>query len=142
MCCLKKNSTSASDVTKNNGIIDELVSFLCVEIDYVHNCLKHNLKPQELRPDTKSSITGKLHWTADKINLVELIYALIHANCINNGKVKIKDVIEVFQTLFSVDLGEYYRSYVEVKRRKLERGKFMKILLDAVEENIAKSYRK
>jgi len=74
--------------------------------------------------------------------LVELIYALFFANCINNGNVKIKDIIEAFEEVFSIDLGEYYRAFVEIKRRKLVRGKFIRILLDFVEKNIMDSDRK
>jgi hypothetical protein len=118
-----------------------LISFLSVEIEYVQICLGHNVRSQKKYPKKDSNIK-MLQWTADKINLVELIYALSFANCINNGNVKIKHIMEAFEKVFSIDLGEYYRAYVEVKRRKIIRGKFMRILLGLLEENITESDKK
>lgn len=134
---LKKNNASLYGSDEAARIIDDLISFLGVEIEYVQICLRHNLNQPKKNP-----IIKKLQWTADKINLVELIYALSFAKCINEGNITIKDIMEAFEELFSIDLGEYYRAYVEVKRRKLVRVKFMKHLLNLIDEHILDSDKK
>ena len=122
-------------------IIDDLISFLCVEIEYIQVCLKSSCKIpiQQLK---KNAVAKRFQWTGDKINLVELIYALYFAGCINHGCAKIKDIKEAFEEVFSIDLGEYYRAYVEIKRRKLVQGKFLRSLLNLLEGNIVESDKK
>ena len=137
---LKKNNASA-DTNETDRILDDLNLFLNAEIEYIQACLKYNFIHHRQTP-LKKDASKKLNWTADKINLVELIYALFFSKCINNGNVKIKEIIEIFEDIFSIDLGEYYRTYVEIKRRKIIRGKFMKKLLDSMEEEFKKSDKK
>ena len=66
-----------------------------------------------------------LSWTGSKINLVELIYALTHSNQINNGQTTIKELSEVFGTLFNIDLSNIYKCYSKIKVRKKDPAKFL-----------------
>ncbi|WP_339634532.1 RteC domain-containing protein, partial [uncultured Maribacter sp.] len=50
----------------------------------------------------------KITWTAHKIYLIELIYALHSTDVINNGTVDIKDIAYFVEKTFKVDLGDYY----------------------------------
>ncbi len=34
------------------------------------------------------------------------------------------------ETIFNIDLGEYYRTYTSIKDRKLERAKYLKLLME------------
>lgn len=70
----------------------------------------------------------KLTWTAHKIYLVELIYALHSTDVINNGAVDIKDIAYFVERVFKVDLGDYYRAFLEIRMRKNVRTKFLDIL--------------
>lgn len=130
-----------SDKREIDAIIDDLISFLTVEIEYIQTCLKYKFIHTRQTPLEKN-VSPKINWTADKINLVELIYALFFSKCINNGNIKIKEIIEIFENIFSIDLGEYYRTYIEIKRRKIIRGKFLKKLLDSMEEKFIEADKK
>lgn len=61
---------------------------------------------------------SKYAWTDSKISLVELIYALQASSCINNGSVEIKEIALFIEIIFDIDLGDFYRSYLEIKQRQ------------------------
>ncbi|MGB3342813.1 MAG: RteC domain-containing protein [Aequorivita sp.] len=82
-----------------------------------------------------SSIGGlhkkpKLTWTAHKIYLIELIYALHSTDVINNGTADIKDIAYFVERTFKIDLGDYYRAFLEIRMRKNSRTKFLDTLKD------------
>ena len=70
----------------------------------------------------------KITWTAHKIYLIELIYALHSTDVINNGTVDIKDIAYFVEKTFKVELGDYYRAFLEIRMRKNGRTKFLDIL--------------
>jgi len=74
----------------------------------------------------------KLFWTANKVDLIELIYALQTSGAINSGTADIKDIALTLETILDMDLGDYYRTYLEIRSRKIQRTKF----LDSLKEQI------
>ena len=71
-------------------------------------------------------------WTASKVALVELIYALHCLSCINNGQVHINELIEYFEFMFDIKLFKAYRAFVDIKDRKREKAKFLTELKTAL----------
>jgi RteC protein. len=72
-----------------------------------------------------------LFWTGKKIELVEILYAVYFSGAINNGKVTIKEMAEVFGRLFNIDLSkDIYRYFAEIQQRKKEENqtKFLDFL--------------
>ena len=67
----------------------------------------------------------KLYWTESKTALIELIYALHSQGAIDNGKADIKDIAAVFEHFFGIELGDYYRTFLEIRIRKTGRTKFI-----------------
>lgn len=67
----------------------------------------------------------KLYWTESKTALIELIYALHSQGAIDNGKADIKDIAALFEHYFGVELGDYYRTFLEIRVRKTGRTKFI-----------------
>ena len=68
---------------------------------------------------------SKLKWTSSKVALTELIYALHSSKVINSGSADIKEIAKCFQAMFSIHLGDFYRTYTEIKSRKKSRTKFI-----------------
>lgn len=66
-------------------------------------------------------IKSSLNWTGSKLALVELVYALHYSGMINGGLAGIKDLADMFQTVFNIDLKEYYRAWLVIRQRKKER---------------------
>ena len=78
------------------------------------------------------SFKSNLHWTDNKVSLVELIYALHTLKCFNSGKADLSTIAGFFQTQLDVDLGDIYRRYLEIKGRKYKPTKFLDMLKEAL----------
>lgn len=72
----------------------------------------------------------KLKWTASKVSLIELLYALQSSGSFNNGSVDLKSLATIFENLFNIDLGNYYRVFQEIRIRKQSRTIFLDQLKD------------
>lgn len=69
-------------------------------------------------PLSMNSLSGTATtWTDKKVSLIELIYALHTSRCINNGKTDIRELSAFFSRIFNIELGDIYRTYVEIKER-------------------------
>jgi hypothetical protein len=68
---------------------------------------------------------NKLHWTSSKAGMTELVYALYHSGAVNNGNAEIKEIANALQRTFNFDLGDFYRTYTEIRARKKSRVKFL-----------------
>ena len=66
-----------------------------------------------------------LSWTASRVAITELIYALYHGGCINHGKADLKDIANKMQSAFNFQVGDIYKIYSEIKMRKKSRTKFL-----------------
>lgn len=71
---------------------------------------------------------AKLTWTASKVALIELLYALQSEGAFNNGRADLKEIMDQFERTFNIDLGQYRRTFLEIRARKSERTKFINAL--------------
>jgi hypothetical protein len=71
-----------------------------------------------------------LEWTESKSALVELIYALHYQGAVESSKAGIKEIAACFESLFRIELGDYYRTFTDIKLRKSGRAKFLESLKD------------
>jgi hypothetical protein len=60
----------------------------------------------------------KAKWTGSKVALIELIYAFQTSGYINNGKSDLKRMTSYVENLFDIDLGDVYRTFIEIRGRK------------------------
>lgn len=72
----------------------------------------------------------KLKWTASKVSLIELLYALQSSGSFSNGSIDLKNLATNFENLFNIDLGNYYRVFQEIRIRKQSRTTFLDHLKD------------
>lgn len=85
--------------------------------EYIEGLIK-NLNTD---PNTNSPLT----WTTKKAYLVELIYALHAVEAFNGGKAEIKQIAALFENLFNVNLGNFYRHFSEIGIRKSGQTNFI-----------------
>ncbi|WP_338357339.1 RteC domain-containing protein [Yeosuana marina] len=78
----------------------------------------------------------KLFWTGNKVDLIELIYALYASGSINRGVADIKEIATSFERLLEMDLGDYYHTYLEIRSRKIRRTKFIDRLKDSLDQHM------
>jgi hypothetical protein len=76
----------------------------------------------------------QLQWTESKVALVEFIYALYAGKCLNNGDSSLKDIAFCCELLFNIEIGDFYRIFLEIRNRKKNRTQF----LDKLKEKIIK----
>jgi hypothetical protein len=75
-------------------------------------------------------IMPRLPWTASKTSLIELIYALHAAGAF--GQTDIKEIAANCELSLNVELGEIYRTFMEIRIRKQNRTKFLDTLKEAL----------
>lgn len=80
----------------------------------------------------------KLTWTDHKSALIELIYALYYYGSFNNGTTDIIEISRYFETIFNIDLGDVYRTFLELKNRNI-RTKFISNLNDILQKKMQES---
>lgn len=73
-----------------------------------------------------------LNWTGSKTALIELIYSLHSQAVFDNGTAEIKLLAKYFESIFNIDLGDFYHTYLEIKNRKINRTKFLDALRDSL----------
>jgi len=101
--------------------------------DLLQVYLENELTKIDFQPTNKESgliSRNQIKWTGNKVSLIELMYALHQSGVFNNGQSDIKAIATYFENIFNVDLGNYYRTYLELKIRQ-DRTKF----LDSLREN-------
>lgn len=105
---------------------------------YIEDRLRDiDYKVQKEKSQREPNIT--LTWTASKVALIELIYALQTEGVFNNGVADVKDIIHQFEKSFDIDLGQYRRTFLEIRGRKTDRPKFLLTLKDTLEKRMNNS---
>ena len=74
----------------------------------------------------------KLRWTATKVVLVELIYALFLLNVINEGKIEMHQLIHEFEEFLDIDLKHHRSILQDIRERKINKTKFIDQLREAL----------
>lgn len=90
-----------------------------------------------LKNNKKSPPQYVIKWTGNRIDLIELIYALHTQKVINDGQTDLKDLSKFFGQIFNEDIEEnIYRSYIDIKNRKNLKTKFLNSLSENLNNRI------
>lgn len=117
------------DITPGKFLI-KLLSIIKTEEDIVIYQFKN---PDLIDRFTSPEVPPvRLHWTDDKVSLVELIYAVLPS--VNNGKASVKSLIDCFSYLFQIDLSGSYRMLSDINLRKTNVTRY----LDSLPGNLLK----
>lgn len=102
--------------------------------DYLENkmnLLKNRKNNQFIKVDTT------IEWTGNRIDLIELIYALHTQKVLNYGQTDLKDLSKFFGQIFNQDIEEsIYRSFIDIKNRKNSKTKFLNSLSENLNNRI------
>ncbi|MDA8648308.1 RteC domain-containing protein [bacterium] len=97
---------------------------------------KHLIPKPELQT-TFGPPKPKLKWTANKLDLVELIYALQASGAINYGEAELKEICAALEQAFQIKVGDLYRAFQDISNRKKEQIKFVNKLKYQLERKIS-----
>lgn len=128
-----KFSTSHDSTVATIMAYDMLIVYLQKEMELIEN---KNGMETTINPFQKQS---KLFWTGNKVDLIELIYALHASGAINSGTADIKEMAIACEQAFNIDLGNYYHTFVEIRTRKMNKIKFMMKLNESLEKRLEES---
>lgn len=82
-----------------------------------------------------------LEWKANKVDAVELVYALYYSGAVNTEKCTVHELAKQFGELFQIQITEQlYREYIDIKRRKLEPARFLVKLLNHFRNRVEEEY--
>lgn len=110
---------------------DLLLKFYNKQIQHL-NRNDSNIVAEEILPPSICGIT----WTATVTELIELTKGLETIGAINNGNVDMKKVSEACKIIFGVDIGNYSKTYSQIKERKKDVTKFIDKLKMALQNRI------
>jgi hypothetical protein len=97
---------------------------------YLENELVY-LERKETNQNPQDAPKSRLTWQESKTSLIELIYALQSHGAFGN-QADIKEIAAYFEYAFNIDLGDYYRTYLEIRIRKTGRTKFLSLLQETL----------
>jgi hypothetical protein len=105
---------------------DQIIKYLEEKIENINN-------------KTIGKTNSNLQWTGNKIELIELIYALQSNKSINKGNSDIKELAIKLGNVFNIEIEDnIYRNYLDIKNRKIERTKFLNVLSESLLNKIQK----
>lgn len=118
----------------STGYDYKVAKILCNEMLRIYlNKKIHTLDKQILINKNRSSIpVNNLKWTGPKVALIEAGYSFEASKYVNRGNADIKEIMIGLETLFNVDLGEYYRSYISIRERKIDRTKYLNYFIESL----------
>jgi len=70
----------------------------------------------------------QVEWTAPKVALTELLYALHLTKCFNGGQSDLAEIFRWAESSMSINLGNYHKTLAELRLRKTDRSKFLSLL--------------
>ncbi|MBC8111964.1 MAG: RteC domain-containing protein [Verrucomicrobia bacterium] len=110
---------------------DRLQPYLQNELD------KLEKRNQSFLNESPDSTDAHFYWVDSKISLVELVYALVHTGSLRVGRARtdIKELTAFFEKHFHIELGDVYRTFLEIKGRS-QQTKFLDVLRNTLKNKI------
>lgn len=105
---------------------DHIVSQIMAN-DLLDQYLTDKIDSKESRENSFEN-SKNLEWTAPKVALVELLYALHQTKCFNGGHSDLAEIFRWAESSLNINLGNYHKTLSEIRLRKTERTKFLSLL--------------
>lgn len=105
---------------------DHIVSQILAN-DLLDHYLSNKINSKEVRENSIAHIKN-LEWTAPKVALIELLYALHQTKCFNGGHSDLAEIFRWAENSLHINLGNYHKTLGEIRLRKTERTKFLSLL--------------
>ncbi len=117
--------TDAEFSTSHDNAVAKILAYDLLLNHYTNELNDLKKSTRKISNNEKLLESLNLTWTSNKIDLIELIYALIASGAVKGD---IKDLATAFEKILDIDLGNYYRSFLEIRGRKEDFGRFLDLL--------------
>lgn len=109
--------------TVHSQKLSKLQAFELVN-NYLQRCIYQLENPTGGIPEQNGRKFKSL-WTDSKVALIELAYALYAHGSVNFGKGDIKDIITDLEIIFNIEVGNFYRTFQNMRIRKKNSTPFL-----------------
>ncbi|MAN28488.1 MULTISPECIES: RteC domain-containing protein [Mesonia] len=117
--------TDAEFSTSHDNAVAKILAYDLLLNHYTNELNDLKKSTRKISNNEKLLESLSLTWTSNKIDLIELIYSLIASGAVKGD---IKDLATAFEKIFDIDLGNYYRSFLEIRGRKEDYARFLDLL--------------
>ena len=117
--------TDAEFSTSHDNAVAKILAYDLLLNHYTNELNDLKKSTRKISNNEKLLESLNLTWTSNKIDLIELIYALIASGAVKGD---IKDLATAFEKILDIDLGNYYRSFLEIRGRKEDFARFLDLL--------------
>ncbi|MDT0691842.1 RteC domain-containing protein [Salegentibacter sp. F188] len=117
--------TDAEFSTSHDNAVAKILAYDLLLNHYTNELNELKKSTRKISNNEKLLESLSLTWTSNKIDLIELIYSLIASGAVKGD---IKDLATAFEKIFDIDLGNYYRSFLEIRGRKEDYARFLDLL--------------
>lgn len=90
---------------------------------------------ENLSDNISTKTLAPLVWSASKVGLIELVYALYQMRCFNGGNVELSEVIKFVERSLDTDLGNFHKTIFEIRNRKQGPTKFLHLVSDHLNQH-------
>jgi len=105
---------------------DHIVSQIMAN-DLLEQYLTNKIDSKDIKENSIDHIKN-LEWTAPKVALIELLYALHQTKCFNGGHSDLAEIFRWAENSLNIGLGNYHKTLSEIRLRKTDRTKFLSLL--------------
>lgn len=117
--------TDAEFSTSHDNAVAKILAYDLLLNHYTNELNELKKSTRKISNNEKLLKSLSLTWTSNKIDLIELIYSLIASGAVKGD---IKDLATAFEKIFDIELGNYYRSFLEIRGRKEDYARFLDLL--------------
>lgn len=123
-------SQRLTNLTNGDVVVAKYLAYIKLHV-ILHNEL-HQTKTGVFL-EIPTTYNSNFTWTASKSDMIELMYALVSHKAINNGEIEIKQLVQHFESMFNVSLGDPYRLFSGLRQRKKSPTFFLETLTDQLQ---------
>lgn len=133
-CALNENyiTNSISIAIGKRESITEVIQYLENKIRIISS----TNDDANLNSNFKEMKQFNLRWTASKVLLMEMIYAIYLSKSINDGKVELQELVSAFEEFFNIDLHNHNNIIQNIKARKSNKTKFIDMLKEGLNNKL------
>lgn len=122
--------------SRQNNPVDHFRQKALLSISEILEWLKSHETGNQLDKQNLQAPDFTPQWTADNIDLVEMLMALHERRAINNGEVSITAMVNFFFNLFDMKPGNFFSTYGVMRTRANSRTLFLDELKNSLENKM------